>query len=150
MIKHQKEGMVMSEIRDFLIATGFEEELVDEYDWAYNEHCYDLDSCERIYTEILTFIREEFDDDFALAMFLHYSSVFSSSCIDQLLAVKAYFNSDMWATYVAYEYGETGTSSVFELMDVMVVGYFESHLAAVCDKVKAVWVNDYGKEDLVL
>lgn len=134
----------MRTIKDALIAEGFSEKLINEKFSLDNYHLYDLDSCESIYVSIVSFMREDFDDWFILEMFASYPAQFmSSSRIDDLLSIKACFNSDMWSTYIQYEFSETGISSIFELMDCMVVGEFEEKLEETCKKVKAIWVNGH-------
>lgn len=134
----------MRTIKEILLAEGFCEELIDENILPESYQLYDIDSCESIYVSILSFMREDFDDWFILAMFATYPAQFmSSSQIDNLLSIKAYFNSDMWSTYIQYEFSETGSSSIFELMDCMIVGEFEERLADTCEKVKSLWISDY-------
>ena len=135
----------MRNIRDFLIEEGFDKALIDDSISPDNYGIYDLESCESVYTSIFSFMREDFDDWYILAMFTLYSGVFlSGSCIDKLGAVKVQFASDMWATYMQYEFSERGISSIFELMDSLVIGEFEAEKANVCDKVKSVWLSDYS------
>lgn len=138
----------MRTIRDVLIAEGFKETQIDDSIVPENYHYYDVDCCEGIYKSILSFMKTDFDDWFTLSMFATYPGMFmSSGVVDDLLAIKTYFNSDMWSTYIQYEFSETGTSSVFELMDTLLVGGFEAEMENVCEEVKTFWEKDYGSLD---
>ena len=138
----------MRTIRDVLIAEGFNETRIADAILPENYHYYDLDCCEEIYKSILSFMKTDFDDWFILAMFSAYPGMFmSSGVVDDLLAIKTYFNSDMWSTYIQYEFSETGTSSAFELMDSLLVGVFEAEMEKVCETIKTFWEKDYGSLD---
>ena len=135
----------MSTCTEFLSELGFGEivedmELTDEYDIELNGS---------IYEKNITLLKDEFDDEFIVDMFLCYNAVLlRSDFAERLHLIKKQFDTDMWGTLVQYEWNETGGSSVFHLMDFLEVGYFEAHLAEVCDKVRSLWVADYGEDEL--
>ena len=135
----------MSTCAEFLSKLGFGEivedmELADEYDIELNGS---------IYEKNITLLKDEFDDEFIVDMFLCYNEVLLCSDFAEMLhLIKKQFDTDMWGTLIQYEWNETGESSVFHLMDVLEVDYFAAHLAEVCDKVRSLWVNDYGDDEL--
>jgi len=139
----------MKTIKEFLLSEGYKENLINEYIMPENYYSYDLDYCENIYRKNLSFMRKDFDDSFILEMLSRYSGQFmSSSLFSRLSAVKLQFGTDMWATLIQYEFAETGTSTIFDLMDSLVVREFESELKKACEKIRTIWLDSYGDLDL--
>lgn len=80
---------------------------------------------------------------------IFYNSVLLRSDFGEMIdQIKKQRDTGMWETLIQYEWNETGESSAFHLMAVFEIDYFESHLAAVCDKVHSLWINDYGDAEL--
>ena len=135
----------MSKYSEFLTKLGFGKNVAD-MELIYK---YDIESNGSIYEKNITLLKDEFDDCFIVDMFLYYNDVLLRSDFEEKLRqIEKQFDTDMWGTLIQYEWSEKGESSVFYLMDVLNVGYFEAHLAEVCDKVRSLWVADYGEDEL--
>ena len=138
----------MSSYIDFLTNLGFGEVLQEEFSLEDSDF-YDIEMYEDIYSENIEVMKDEFDDGFIIEMFLAFNTVFMRSDFSEMLdQIREQFGTDMWSTLIAYEWNEKGNSSIFELMDNLMIGYFEANISEVCKRVRSVWVNDYGDSEL--
>lgn len=134
----------MQTIKEFLLAQGYSENLIDKHIPPENYLFFDLEYCEGIYRSNLAFMQKDFDEWFVIEMLAQYSCVFMSSSLqDKLQLARAAFGTDMWSSFVQYEYDHTGHSTLFELIDSLVIGAFETKLANVCKKIRSLWEEDY-------
>lgn len=78
-----------------------------------------------------------FEKYFVLDMVMTYPHQFNGRYLkDKLMKVKECFDTDFWFEYMYFEWDETGYSSIFELFDVLEIGYFEKHVLNICNKLK--------------
>ena len=139
----------MSRCVEFLTKLGFGE-IIDDCRFdveLINED--DIECFDDLYKENISTLKDEFDDEFILDMFVVYNTIFMRSDFEEMIRqIKKQFDTNMWGTLIQYEWYETGESSVFSLMNNLKIGYFDANLAEVCNKVRSLWVNDYGDDDL--
>lgn len=138
----------MSSYMDFLEKLGFGNVLEEEFDLE-DDDAYDIEYFGDIYRKNIEEMKGEFDDSFIIEMFSCFNNVFRcSDFCEKLGQIRKQFNTHMWSTLIAYEWDTTKESSVFKLMDSLVIGDFEANLGEICERVRAVWVNDYGDSEL--
>jgi len=126
---------------DFLKEIGFDHELVEDLVESRGVEIYkDVESYKEQIISRIEKMRGEFDDEFIIDMFLFYDTVFiNGGFCEKLEKIREQFNTPMWSEAIQYEWATTGESSVFDLMDVWEIGYFEKNLEAVCQKVWSVY-----------
>ena len=138
----------MSSYMDFLTKLGFDDVLTEEFSLEDSDF-YEIELYEDIYSNNIKKMKDEFDDSFIIEMFVSFNPVFMRSDFGEKLdQIEKQFDTDMWSTLIQYEWNETRNSSIFELMDNLMVGYFEANVGEVCERVRAIWVNDYGDSEL--
>lgn len=136
----------MSRCIEFLTELGFGEIIGNDFSF---EHITDddFDFFSDQFEKNISILQNDFDDEFIVAMFVHYNPVFMRSNFGEMLSqIEKEFDTDMWGSLIQYEWHTTGASSVFYLMDVLEIGYFDLHLPEVCNKVRSIWDNDYGED----
>ncbi len=101
-------------------------------------HFYEsIDDIDTLRDNVKYMIDNLFDKYFILDMIMTYSHNFNETDLkDKLEQVRECFDSDFWFKYMYFEWDEKGYSSIFELIDVLEIGYFEKHLKEICDRLK--------------
>ena len=137
----------MSKCIEFLTELGFGEIIGNDFSLEHIAE-EDFDFFSDQFEKNITILQDEFDDEFIVAMFVHYNPVFMRGDLSEKLSqIEKEFDTDMWGSLIQYEWNTTGESSIFYLMDVLEIGYFDSHLPEVCNKVRSIWENDYGEDE---
>ncbi len=138
----------MSRCIEFLTELGFGEIIGNDFSLEHIAED-DFDFFGDQFEENISILREEFDDEFIVAMFVDYTPVFMRDDFSEMLSqIEKEFNTDMWGSLIQYEWNTTGESSIFDLMDVLEIGYFDSHLSEVCNKIRSIWESDYGEDEM--
>lgn len=138
----------MASFIKFLSDLGFGDVIKEQFSIEDSDR-FDIEGFGDNYRKNIDAMKDEFDDSFIVDCFLSFNTVLMRGDFCQMLEmVKNEFGTDMWGTLIAYEWTETGNSSIMELMDSLEVGRFESELANACETARSVWINDYGDGDL--
>jgi hypothetical protein len=137
----------MKKLVEFLTKLGFEESICDPFPAVRFEED-DLEWYSDRFEKNISLMRGKFDDEFIVEAFVIYTTAFMVSDFEEKLRqIEIELDADLWAKLIQHEWYMTGESSVFALMDNLMIGYFENHISEVCDHVRSVWENDEYDDD---